>query len=71
MTTMNAELYAALISAGAPEEKASLAARSVLESDARLHRLATDASILNWMMGALITIGVSAVPLIVKGYLWH
>jgi hypothetical protein len=36
MTAMNKELYTALLAAGSPEDKASLAASSVLESDARV-----------------------------------
>ena len=48
MTTMNAELYDALISAGASDEKAREAAKSIGEGDVRIR-------LLTWMVGINLT----------------
>ncbi len=67
MSTMVAELYDALISAGAPEEKARAAAKAIADYDGRfsgidlrLERLEAGQRLTQWMVGtnAAITIAV-------------
>ncbi|MEI8394336.1 MAG: hypothetical protein WCF85_06335 [Rhodospirillaceae bacterium] len=73
MTTMIAELYDALVSAGAPEDKARKAAETVAAYDNRfsgvdvkLAEIKGDMNLLKWMMGILIA-GVAS--LVIKTFL--
>lgn len=76
MTAMNKGLYTALLAAGSPEDKATLAASSVLESDTRvsgiqarlvdrLSSLDVRMTGLEWMAGLLLA-GVAS--LIAKAF---
>lgn len=51
MTVMVADLYDALIKAGAPEENARKAAQEVASYDSRLVRLEAKVTMLQWMVG--------------------
>jgi hypothetical protein len=61
MTMMVAEVYEALLAAGAPEEKAVKAAQALASYDSRfnkvdadLNKLGADIKLLQWMLGLVI-----------------
>ena len=56
MSLMIADLYAALIEAGASEAKAKQAATEVAGYDNRLAKIETDLSVLKWMAGFQIAL---------------
>ncbi|MDO9411718.1 MAG: integrase [Pseudolabrys sp.] len=62
MTTMNSEVYDALLSAGADETKARKAAESVAAFDGRFSKIESDLGLVKWMLGfnLALTIGVLA-----------
>jgi hypothetical protein len=62
MATMIAEVYDALVSAGAPEEKARRAAEAVANYENRFGKIETDLTLLKWMVGfsLAMTAGVIA-----------
>jgi hypothetical protein len=62
MATMIAEVYDALMSAGAPEEKARRAAEAVANYENRFGKIETDLTLLKWMVGfnLAMTAGVIA-----------
>ena len=51
MSTMNSEVYAALIEAGATEEKAREAAKSVAQYDTDLAEMKASLLLIKWMAG--------------------
>ncbi len=51
MALMNEELYSALLEAGATDDKARAAARSVADYDARLGRVESGLAVVKWMIG--------------------
>lgn len=66
MTTMNSEIYDALVAAKVPEDKARAAAESVAAYDNRftkfneeLINVRSDISVLRWMVAANITLSVA------------
>lgn len=72
MTTMIAELYDALVSAGAPEDKARKAAETVAayenrfaSIDVKLTKIDGDINLLKWMLGLLLA-GVAS--LVIKAF---
>ena len=65
MTTMLAELYDALVAAGAPEDKARAAAKAVADYDARFSKIEPDLLVLKWMTG-LIVAGI--ISLVIKAF---
>jgi hypothetical protein len=65
MTTMIAEVYDALIEAGASQEKARKAAEAIAgyetrfaEIERRLERIDGKIALLSWMVGVAITLGL-------------
>ena len=62
---MNAEMYDALIAAGAPEDKARAAATSLADYDSRFARIEADLLVLKWMCGLLLA-GVAS--LVMKAF---
>ena len=52
---MNEEVYTALVEAGATDEKARAAARSVAQYDSRLSAMDTRLTLLSWMVGFNLT----------------
>lgn len=73
MTTMIAELYDALVAAGAPEDKARKAAETVAAYenrfaglDLKLTRIEGDMNLVKWMLGLLLA-GVAS--LVIKTFL--
>ena len=63
---MNAEMYDALIAAGAPEEKARAAAIAMSEENlatkADIHRIEKDLTLIKWMLA--LVIAATVIPLI-------
>jgi hypothetical protein len=53
MTIMITEVYDALLSAGAPEEKARNAAEVLADYDVRLHRIERRLTLLTWQVAGL------------------
>lgn len=51
MTTMNSEVYDALIAAKAPEDKARKAAEAVAKLKDRFYSIESDLKLLTWMVG--------------------
>ena len=72
MALMNAEMYDALIAAGAPDDKARAAATAMSEESlatkADVARLERDLTVIKWMIG--LVIATTAVPL-VKAFFFH
>lgn len=66
MSTMNSELYRALVSAGATDDMATKAAESVASYDKTLAEVKTELVILRWMVG---TVAVGVLALLAKAYL--
>jgi hypothetical protein len=61
MTTMISEVYDALVSAGAPEEKARKAAESLTKNDDRLAKIEGELLVIKWMMGFVLAFQVAIV----------
>ena len=51
MSTMNSEVYAALIDAGADDDKAREAAKSVAQYDSDIAEIKASLLLLKWMVG--------------------
>ncbi len=62
MTMMVTEVYDALMSAGAPEDKAMRAAQALAGYDNRFNRIETDLTLVKWMLG-LVVAGIVALVL--------
>jgi len=54
MATMISEVYDALLSAGAPEEKARKAAEVLASYESRFAKIEADLLVLKWMVGYLV-----------------
>ena len=54
MSTMIAEVYEALIEAGASQEKAKKAAESIAAYENRFDRIEADLLLVKWMLGLVI-----------------
>jgi hypothetical protein len=59
MTIMISEIYDALTSAGAPEEKARKAAEALTKNDDRLGKIEADMLLLKCMMGFVLAFQVA------------
>jgi hypothetical protein len=59
MALMDEEVYAALLEAGATDEKARAAARSVASYDTRLAHVERDLAVLKWMAASNIALTVA------------
>ncbi len=66
MTTMNAELYDALIAGGTPDDKARKAAEALAAGDSKhgdllraFDRLEGKCNTMTWMLGVLIAVNVA------------
>ena len=59
MSTMNSEVYDALISAGADETKAREAAKSVARYDADIAEIKASLLLLKWMVGFILVFVVA------------
>ena len=51
MSTMNSEVYAALVSAGADDDKAQEAAKSVARYDSDIAEIKASLLLVKWMVG--------------------
>ncbi len=65
MTTMIAEVYEALIEAGASQEKAKKAAESIAAYENRFNKIEVDLLVIKWMLG-LVVAGIFS--LVVKAF---
>lgn len=54
MSTMNSEIYAALIDAGSSEEKAKAAAVSVTDYERDIHEVTSELKLIKWGVGLII-----------------
>lgn len=54
MSTMNTEIYSALIDAGASEEKAKEAAKSVADYQNDINEVKADLKLIKWGIGLII-----------------
>jgi hypothetical protein len=61
MATMIAEVYDALVAAGAPEEKARKAAEAVASFESRFSKYDADMNVLKWMMGFNLAFSVAII----------
>jgi hypothetical protein len=70
MTTMVAEVYDALKSAGAPEGAAHAAAQTVADAQTRLDRLEARIRLQYWLIVGLfvLVVGVYMQPLLIGAY---
>ena len=59
MSTMNSEVYDALLSAGADEAKAREAAKSVARYDADIAEIKASLLLLKWMVGFILAFVVA------------
>ena len=63
MTTMVAEVYDALLAAGAPEDKARKAAEAIAAYENRFVRIEADLNLLKWMVGFVLALCVAILVL--------
>jgi hypothetical protein len=63
MTTMVAEVYDALLAAGAPEDKARKAAEAIAAYENRFARIEADLNLLKWMVGFVLAFCVAILVL--------
>ena len=61
MTTMNSDVYDALIDAGADEAKAREAAKSVAQEDSDIAEIKASLLVLKWMVGFVLAFVVALV----------
>ena len=54
MSTMNSEVYAALIKAGSSEEKAKAAAVSVTDYERDINEVKSDLKVIKWGIGLIV-----------------
>ena len=59
MTTMITELYDALKSAGADDDKARKAAETVASYENRFSKIETDLTLLKWMTGSTLALVIA------------
>jgi len=59
MSTMNSEIYGALIDAGADEAKAREAAKSVAQYDSDMAEIKASLLVLKWMVGFILAFVVA------------
>jgi len=62
MSTMNSEIYAALIEAGSSEEKATAVAVSVTDYERDINGVKPDLKVIKWGVGLIIAAEVCLVP---------
>jgi hypothetical protein len=65
MAVMLSRTYDALVSAGAPEEKARAAAEELAAYETRFAKIETDLAVLKWMVGVNLAASLS---LVVKAF---
>ena len=61
MAVMLSRTYDALVSAGAPEEKARAAAEELAAYETRFAKIETDLAVLKWMVGVNLAASLSLV----------
>ena len=65
MSTMIAEVYEALMEAGASDEKAKAAAKAVADYDMQFSKIEADLLVLKWMVGAILA---GVISLVIKSF---
>ena len=68
MTTMIAEVYEALIEAGASQEKAKKAAESIASYESRFNKVESDLLLIKWMVGFNLAFSIAMLSLIIKAF---
>lgn len=66
MTTMNSEVYKALVEAGASELSAEGAAESIADSEIRFSKIEASMMLLKWMVGFNLALTIAMFSLVVK-----
>ena len=66
MTTMIAELYDALVAAGAPEDKARKAAEAMAAHESRFSRIDAELAVVKWMVGFNLAACVAIIMILLK-----
>jgi hypothetical protein len=66
MPAMVSELYDALLSAGAPEEKARKAAESQAGLEFKFSKIEGDLNVLKWMVGANIALIMAVLSFVMR-----
>lgn len=66
MPAMMSELYDALISAGAPEDKARKAAESQAGFELKFAKIEGDLNVLKWMVGANIALIMAVLSFVMR-----
>ncbi len=66
MTTMIAELYDALVAAGAPEDKARKAAETAASHESRFAKIETELAVMKWMIGFNLAASVAILMLLLR-----
>ena len=66
MSIMIAELYDALLEAGASEEKSRAAAKALADYKSRFNKIDTELHIMNWMLGASLALSGTVVGLLLN-----
>jgi hypothetical protein len=66
MTTMIAELYDALIAAGAPEDKARKASEAMAAHESRFGRIDMELAVIKWMLGFNLAATVAVLMLLLR-----
>lgn len=64
MTTLIAEIYDALVAAGAPDDKARKAADAVAAHENRFAKVEADLGLLKWMVGFNLAATIGGVMLL-------
>ena len=65
MAVMLSKTYDALISAGAPEDKARAAAEELAAYETRFAKIETDLAVIKWMLGVTLA---GVVSLVIKAF---
>ncbi len=68
MTIIISEIYDALLSAGADEEKARKAAEALAEHEKRFDHIDRELLLLKWMMGVILA---GTISLVLKAFFIH
>ena len=71
MSTMIYEVYDALKSAGAPEDKAKAAAEAIGNYENRFNKIENELTVLRWMAGANMALSITIIGIVGRvAHLW-
>ena len=66
MTTMIAELYDALVAAGAPEDKARKASEAMAAYESRFAKIDIELSVIKWMVGFNLAATIAVLMILLR-----